>query len=234
MVNKSGNSATIPPPGPRGRGEGRGSRPRDVVSGTSKWEDHYARRARAEKWLARSVYKLEEIDRKHHVLRTGGRILDLGCYPGSWSQYAIQKVGPKGEVVGVDLKQPERLRSGNFRFILADVLSLDIEGLFGQIGYRDAVISDLAPKTTGVAVADVSRSLELAEKALLIGLRVLRPGGGFLCKIFEGQGAGELRKKVSPHFRKMRIIRPSAVKKASREIYLLGQGLADRAPGGLD
>ena len=189
------------------------------MSGTNPWEDHYTRRARNEKWLARSVYKLEEIDRKHHLIRPGGRILDLGCYPGSWSQYAILKAGPKGEVVGVDLQRPERLQSGNFRFIQADVLSLDIEGLFGEIGSRDAVISDLAPKTTGVAVADVSRSLELAGRALAIGLRVLRLKGNFLCKIFEGEGAEELRKKVSSHFRQMRIVRPSAVgRRAGRSI----------------
>jgi 23S rRNA (uridine2552-2'-O)-methyltransferase len=204
----------------------------EIMSKTNPWEDHYTRRARSEKWLARSVYKLEEIDRKHHLVRSGGRILDLGCYPGSWSQYGILKAGPKGDVVGVDLQKPERLQAQNFRFIQADVLSLDIEWLLGEIGSRDLVISDLAPRTTGVAVADVSRSLELAGRGLAIALGMLREKGHFLCKIFEGGGAEELRGEISAHFRQMRIVRPSAVRKASREVYLLGLGRVDEPPGG--
>ena len=90
----------------------------------NRWEDHYARRARQEKWLARSVYKLEEIDRKFGLLRPGQRLLDLGCYPGSWSQYCTRRVGPKGDVVGLDLKAPEKFSAPNFRFIQADVLDL--------------------------------------------------------------------------------------------------------------
>ena len=73
-----------------------------------RWDDHYARRARDEKWLARSVYKLKEIDRRFKLIRQGYRLLDLGCYPGSWSQYCIKRIGPKGEVVGMDLKSPDR------------------------------------------------------------------------------------------------------------------------------
>jgi 23S rRNA (uridine2552-2'-O)-methyltransferase len=198
-----------------------------AMSKTNKWEDHYTRRARQENWLARSVYKLEEIDRKYKLIRPGGRILDLGCYPGSWSQYCIRKAVPNGEVVGVDLREPERLRSKAFRFIKADVLTLDTEWLVGEIGRRDVVISDLAPSTSGIAVADVSRSLELAWKALAIALSVLRKKGHFLCKVFEGEGAQDLRREVSSRFDQMRIIRPSAVRKASREMYFLGLAMDD-------
>jgi len=197
------------------------------MSKSNKWEDHYTRRARQEKWLARSVYKLEEIDRKYKLIRQGGRILDLGCYPGSWSQYCISKAAPGGEVVGVDLREPENLRSEGFRFIKADVLSLDIEWLFGEIGRRDVVLSDLAPSTSGIAVADVSRSLELARRALAIGLSVLRKKGHFLCKVFEGEGAQDLRREISSRFDQMRIVRPSAVRKASREMYFLGLSMVD-------
>jgi 23S rRNA (uridine2552-2'-O)-methyltransferase len=197
------------------------------MSKSPKWEDHYTRRARQEKWLARSVYKLEEIDRKYRLIRPGGRILDLGCYPGSWTQYCIRKAGAAGQVVGVDLHEPEDLKSAHFRFIKADVLSLDIEWLLGEIGSRDAVISDLAPSTTGIAVADVTRSLELARRALAIALAVLRKKGHFLCKVFEGEGTQDLRREVSSHFEQMKIIRPSAVRKASREMYFLGLTLVD-------
>jgi 23S rRNA (uridine2552-2'-O)-methyltransferase len=191
------------------------------MSTTNRWEDHYTRRARQEKWLARSVYKLEEIDRKHKLIRSGSRVLDLGCYPGSWTQYCIRKAGRAGEVVGVDLQEPD-LKSVNFRFIKADVLSLDIEWLHREIGARDAVISDLAPSTTGIAVADVSRSLELARRGLVIALSVLRSKGHFLCKVFEGEGTSDLRREISSRFDHFRIIRPSAVRKASREMYFLG------------
>jgi 23S rRNA (uridine2552-2'-O)-methyltransferase len=198
------------------------------------WEDHYARRARQEKWLARSVYKLEEIDRRFGLLRSGQRLLDLGCYPGSWSQYCCRRVGPKGEVVGLDLKAPERFSAPHFRFILADVLDLDIQWLAGQVGPRDAVISDLAPRTSGIAVSDVSRSLELAGKALAIALALLKPKGRFLCKLFEGEGILPFRKEISSRFEESRIVRPAAVRKASREVYLLGQGLVKGEPRNIE
>ncbi len=107
-----------------------------------RWEDHFTRRARDEKWLARSVYKLEEVDRRYKLIRQGHRLLDLGCYPGSWSQYSIKRVGPEGEVVGIDLKEPDRFSAPNFRFLKADVLSLDVEWLAKEVGPRDIVISD--------------------------------------------------------------------------------------------
>jgi 23S rRNA (uridine2552-2'-O)-methyltransferase len=188
----------------------------------NRWEDHYARRARRENWLARSVYKLEEIDRRFGLLRPGERLLDLGCYPGSWSQYCIRRLGPRGDVVGVDLKRPEGFSAPNFRFIRADVLSLDIQWLGREVGPRDAVISDLAPQTTGIAVSDVSRSLELAGRALDIALALLRGKGKFLCKVFEGEGIEPFRREIASRFEQLRIIRPAAVRKASREVYLLG------------
>ena len=191
------------------------------------WEDHFTRRARDEKWLARSVYKLEEIDRRCKLILTGHRILDLGCYPGSWSQYCTRKVGPQGEVVGVDLKRPGRFAAPNFKFIEADVLNLDIEGLKKQISPRNVVISDLAPQTSGIHVVDTSRSMDLARKALVIALGLLQKRGHFLCKVFEGEDIKELRIEMSRHFKEVRTVRPAAVRKASREVYLLGLRLLE-------
>ncbi|MBW1912804.1 MAG: RlmE family RNA methyltransferase [Deltaproteobacteria bacterium] len=188
------------------------------------WKDHYTDRAREEKWLARSVYKLEEIDRKHRLIRSSCRLLDLGCYPGSWSQYCIKKVGGTGEVMGVDLKKPDRFSASNFRFIEADILTLDIQWLARKAGKRDAVISDLAPRTSGIRVADASRSLELTERAFEIALAVLKRNGHFLCKIFEGEDLKDFRNRSSSHFKQVQLIRPAAVRKRSREVYLLGSG----------
>jgi len=137
-----------------------------------KWKDHYSNRAREEKWLARSVYKLEEIDRKHGIIRRGFRVLDLGCYPGSWSQYCLKKVGKWGEVVGLDIKAPDRIFAENFRFIKTDILTLEPAWLTREVGKTDAVISDLAPNTTGISLVDTSQSLDLAAKALEIALAV--------------------------------------------------------------
>jgi 23S rRNA (uridine2552-2'-O)-methyltransferase len=188
---------------------------------TNTWEDHYTRRAREERWLARSVYKLEEIDRKGHLLHAGDRVLDLGCYPGSWSQYSVAKVGPRGEVVGVDLKKPDRFSSPRFRFIQADMLTLDVEWLRTQVGTREVVMSDLAPATSGIRVTDTSRSLELAHRALEVALAVLGKGGHFLCKVFEGPDVKAFRRELAGHFARVQTLRPSAVRKTSKEIYLL-------------
>ena len=190
----------------------------------NRWDDHYARQARDQKWLARSVFKLQEIDTRFRIIAPGARLLDLGCYPGSWSQYGVQRVGPKGEVVGIDLKPPRRFSSPNFRFIEADVLLLEVARLKDEIGARDVVLSDLAPRTTGIRLADESRSLELAERALEIALALLKKNGHFLCKVFEGEGLKAFRDGAARYFRKMRTVRPSAVRKGSREVYIVGSG----------
>ena len=186
------------------------------------WEDHYTRRARSEKWLARSVYKLEEIDKKFKLIRHGHRVLDLGCSPGSWSQYCLKKIGPQGDVAGVDLEGPAPLSAPNFRFIEGDVLELAPKWLAKEIGPRDLVISDMAPRTTGIKVADTSRSLELGNRALEIALIVLKKEGHLLCKVFQGEDQETFKKKFGHYFDQMRFIRPSAVRKKSKEIYLLG------------
>jgi 23S rRNA (uridine2552-2'-O)-methyltransferase len=188
----------------------------------SSWEDSYARRAKKEKWLARSVYKLMEMDKKYKLIRQDDRLLDLGCFPGSWSQYATKQVGPKGNVVGVDLKKPDHLSAPNFRFIEADIFTVKVQWLLSEIGIRDGVISDLAPMTTGVRVVDTSRSIELAEGALKVAKAVLKERGYFICKVFAGEDLTTYRKTLSGYFKQVRSFRPSAVRRGSRETYLLG------------
>jgi len=199
----------------------------------NRWEDHYARRARGEKRLARSVYKLKDIDRKYHLFSRGHRVLDLGCYPGSWSQYSIERVGPKGVVTGVDLREPGGLQAQNFHFIKVDVLQLDKEMLVREIGPIDVVISDLAPQTTGVKIVDNSRSMELARKALNISTVTLKREGHFLCKIFEGEDQKIFRDEFSQYFNQTRSLRPSAVRKGSRELYLLGLRFTKQSVDGI-
>ncbi len=190
----------------------------------NKWDDHYARRARDEKWAARSVYKLSEIDKKFRLIRRGKRLLDLGCYPGSWSQYGLKKVGEKGRVIGIDLSRPDQISSPNFKFVLADVLLLDLGVLEQDIGTVDVVMSDLAPKTTGVKAADVSRQMALARRTKEIAHRVLKKKGRLLCKIFEGEDLRDFKNEVAQEFEAVRLYRSQATRKRSKEVYLLGIG----------
>lgn len=192
----------------------------------SRWDDHYARLAKSEKWLARSVYKLQEIDRRFKLFRKGNRVLDLGCSPGSWVQYALQRTG--GEVVGLDVTPPAPSLGRRFRFVEADVLQIDPVDLVGQIGSFDVLISDLAPKTTGIRITDAARSLELAQRASEIAFAVLKAKGHFVCKIFEGGEEGAFRSEISASFRRVRLFRPAAVRKGSREIYMVSLNLLRR------
>jgi len=195
---------------------------RQNIYGMNRWADYYTKKAKEQNWLARSVFKLQEIDKKTKLIRTAANVLDLGCYPGSWSQYSLKKVGKKGRVIGIDILEPDRLSSENFYFIKADVLKLDTEKLKQEIGIQDVVLSDMAPKTTGIVITDVARSLELAYKALEIALSVLRSGGNFLCKVFEGSGFEQFKKEVSLSFKKTRLIRPVSTRKKSREVFIVG------------
>ena len=199
-----------------------------MVARQGKWQDHYTRRAKAEKWLARSVYKLEEIDRRFKLIRPRDHLLDLGCYPGSWSQYSCAKVGSKGNVVGIDLKEPKLAACTHFRFIKADIFAVDPAELRSEIGPRQVVISDLAPQTTGVGMADAARSLQLASKAYLIALGLLERDGRFLCKAFESGDLNGLRRDLSEHFDQVKTAKPKAVRKRSREVYLIAQGFVHR------
>ncbi|MGD9158739.1 MAG: RlmE family RNA methyltransferase [Desulfobacteraceae bacterium] len=186
------------------------------------WNDHYTKKAKEEKWLARSVYKLEEIDKKQRLIKNGDHVMDLGCYPGSWSQYVIKKVGKNGEVIGIDLLIPQKISAPNFTFIKGDILNLETEQLLKDAGEIDLLLSDMAPKTTGNKLTDCARSLELAKKALEIAIVLLKKNRHFLCKVFEGEDFKEFKDQAIKYFEQVRLIRPPAVRKRSREIYLLG------------
>jgi len=188
----------------------------------NRWDDHYARQARDEKWRARSVYKLEEIDNKFKIIKKGHQLLDLGCYPGSWSQYAIKKVGIRGEVVGIDLRKPAPFLSPKLKFFQADVSTLEINRLRQEIGPVDVVMSDLAPQTTGIRLTDAWRSMELAKKAAEIAFALLRKKGHFICKVFEGEDLKAFKAESSVQFKQLRLFRPKATRKGSREVYLIG------------
>ena len=189
----------------------------------TRWQpqDHYFRRAKKEGFLARSVYKLEEVDRRVRLLKPGQRVLDLGCHPGSWLQYCARVVGKRGLVVGVDTRTISMELPPHVHFIQADVLELLPADLYHISEKFDVVLSDLAPATTGIRSVDSSRSFVLFERALMLADDLLPPGGHFLGKIFQGSGFDDMVQELRSKFSKVKGIKPRATRGQSKELYLV-------------
>ena len=181
-------------------------------------QDAFGKRARREGHAARSVYKLEEIDRRCQLIRRGDRVLDLGAAPGSWSQYTAKKIGPGGFLLAIDLQPIELAFPPHVEVREGDARELDPETLEPF----DVVISDMAPKTSGTRSGDQFRSYELFMSALQSARALCKPGGKFVGKIFQGPDIEEARAAVKRAFRKARTLRPEAVRKESYEVFLVG------------
>ncbi len=194
------------------------------VSKRNKWEDHYSRKAKKERFPARSVYKLKEIQNKHRLIKKGDKVLDLGCAPGSWLLYSAQLTGAGGVVVGIDLKEVPVKIPDHARVIQGDILSVDSEPIIELGRGFNVVLSDMAPSTTGNKHVDNARSYNLCQAALSISRDVLLPGGSFVCKIFQGEDFNEFSDSTKKLFKSCRIFKPLSSKKASREIYIIGLG----------
>jgi 23S rRNA (uridine2552-2'-O)-methyltransferase len=182
--------------------------------------------AKAQGFPARSVFKLEEIDRRTKLLRPGMRVLDLGAAPGSWSQYAAQRVGPSGRVLAMDLQPLRTALPPQATFIQGDALTLTNEDLALHAPY-DVVVSDMAPNTTGNRMADQAKSFELFMRALAVGGSLVKPGGAFVAKIFMGEDFPAARAAVRELFESERLIRPEGTRSVSYEIFVIGQGKKD-------
>lgn len=191
---------------------------------TQRPQDSFGRRARGEGYAARSVYKLQEIDRRLRLFRRGQRVLDLGAAPGSWTQYAAERVGREGRVLGLDQHSARVELPPQAEFRKLDVLELESDELGGPASF-DVVISDMAPATSGQRHADQYRSYELYLRALEIASAVLVPGGTLVGKIFQGQEFQQAREATAARFGKVRIIKPEASRKESYEVFLIGLDL---------
>ena len=187
--------------------------------------DAFFRKARGAGFAARSVYKLAEIDRKLRLLRAGDRVLDLGCRPGSWLQYALKVVGPHGAVVGID-RDPLQQSIPGARVLHGDIFATPDAELLGPLAAFDVVLSDMAPNTTGVRATDQARSAALVEEALARAERLLAPGGAFVAKIFQGPDLEAIRKRMAGRFSDVRMVKPEGSRAQSIEIYLAGKGFA--------
>jgi 23S rRNA (uridine2552-2'-O)-methyltransferase len=183
------------------------------------------RRARSEGFAARSVYKLEEIDKRLRLLRPGQRVLDLGCRPGSWLQYATRVVGSHGAVVGID-RHPLPQPVPGARVLVGDIYATTDEELLGPLAAFDLVLSDMAPDTTGIRGTDQARSAALVEEALGRAERLLAPAGAFVAKIFQGPDVEKLRKRMATRFYEVKLVKPEGSRAQSTELYLVGKGFA--------
>lgn len=188
-------------------------------------KDHFFRKAKSENYAARSIYKLEEIQKKHRLLKPRDVVLDLGASPGSWSQFASKVVGAEGRVIGIDLK-PIDVKVPNAEFLQGDVLKWDWPAFLDQRGVSafDVVISDMAPSTTGIKFTDQARSTELCEMALTIAEKYLKPNGHFVCKLFHSDDFRDLKTRIQTNFRSFEAAKPQSTRAQSKEIFLIGLG----------
>lgn len=187
--------------------------------------DYYAQKARSESYLARSVYKLQEIDHKFSLLRKSMNVLDLGASPGSWSQFASETVGDKGIVVGIDLT-PIPLVLPNARFFELDIYAPNLKDILASEGLPaiyDIILSDMAPKTTGIRNTDQARSVALCEMALWVAQQYLKTGGHFVCKMFDNGESHAFKLQLKDQFEKVDILRPKSTRKESKEIFFIAK-----------
>lgn len=186
--------------------------------------DHYTQKAKAAGYAARSVFKLDEIARRTTVIPRSGAVLDLGCFPGSWSRWLIEQ---GLHVVGVDLQAPA-LEGGTF--LAASVYDVTAEALAEALGGpARLVVSDMAPNTTGNRFGDHVRQIALADRALELAVALGAAGSGFVVKVFDGQDAHAYTQRVRSHYAEVRRIKPDATRERSVEFFLVATGLQARS-----
>ena len=189
------------------------------------FEDEFVLRAQKEGYRSRAIYKLIEIQQKDHILKPGMTVIDLGAAPGGWTEYAVKQLGRQGRMIALDLLPMEpvagvEIIQGDFR---EDAVLQQLLDLMGGAG-ADLVISDMAPNISGMEVVDIPRAYYLAELALDLARQVLKPGGGLLVKLFQGEGFDAYQKDLKQDFKRVVMRKPKASRARSREIYALATG----------
>jgi 23S rRNA (uridine2552-2'-O)-methyltransferase len=188
------------------------------------FDDPYVKKAQAEGYRSRAVYKLKEIDEKEHLLRPGMSVVDLGAAPGGWTQYVSQKIGKTGDIFALDILPMDDLPgviqiTGDF----CEQQVLDKLNEYIPEGGVDLVLSDMAPNMSGNAAIDIPKAMNLAELAFEFSDHTLKPGGALLMKVFHGEGFDELLIQARKQFKKVVIRKPSASRSRSRETYMLAK-----------
>ena len=207
----------------------------DAQSGVrvKKYRDHYFKKAKQENYPARSVYKLQEIDKKFKLLRPGIKVVDLGASPGSWSLYAAERVGPGGRVLAADLNPANAQFPPQVTFLQADVFEPGeaFAAALAAMGPVHVVLSDMAPKTTGVKFTDQARSLGLAEQALALARQCLIQDGNMVIKVFMGPDVKAFVESMQGLFRVVKNVKPQSSRSESKETFLVGLGFRPEPDG---
>jgi len=185
--------------------------------------DQYFRKAKAQGYLARSAYKLLEINERKRLFGPGARVLDLGCAPGAWLQVAAEIAGSRGVIVGIDLKEIRETIAPNVHALRGDVYKTDPGALLAPAGGSfDAVLSDMAPDTTGHG--DHFLSVRLCRRVIEILPSLLKPGGNLVMKVFEGEEYPALLRETGVLFDQAKGFKPKASRDISREMYVVAHG----------
>ena len=195
-------------------------------------DDPYVQRAQREGYRSRACYKLLELQERDRLLRPGMTVVDLGSAPGGWSQVAAALVGDRGRVVASDILPMDSL--AGVTFIPGDFTEDAVfDAICAELGGKgaDLVLSDMAPNMSGLAAVDQPRAMLLAELALDLALRMLRPGGAFACKVFQGEGFEALLADARAGFERVQTRKPAASRPRSREVYLVATGAIENAAG---
>ncbi|MBN2306386.1 RlmE family RNA methyltransferase [Candidatus Peregrinibacteria bacterium] len=187
-------------------------------------QDRYFKKARDAGYRARSAFKLQAIDEKYDLLRSGMQVLDLGAAPGSFLQYISKKIGEKGLAIGIDLQKIRDLSLRNVKTYEGDVFDDELYKKIVQengLNKFDLITSDLAPNTTGISFMDGGASLNLSHKVLEVAKKLLKKGGGVVIKILPGFNEGDLFGELRKNFVQVKKYRPQAIRKSSRESYII-------------
>ncbi len=188
-------------------------------------KDHYYKKAKEQGLASRAVFKLEELDQKFKLLKQGDKVLDLGCAPGGWLQYASKKIGAGGRAVGIDLLPIQAQFSQNVMILQGDATQEEmqkicIENLKGE---ADLIVSDMSPNLSGIKFKDNYESYLLALSVLKVCQKILKKGGSMALKIFPGDELPDFRKKLQENFEEIKTYIPKATRKGSSEVYLISQ-----------
>jgi 23S rRNA (uridine2552-2'-O)-methyltransferase len=194
--------------------------------GRFKVKDHYFKKAKSENYLARSVYKLEEIDQRYKILRKNDHVLDLGYHPGSWLQYILNKVGSAGSATGIDIRP---LNTGmanipNLKLFVKDINDVTSLSDLDATDAFDVVTSDMAPNTTGVKSVDQLRSLNLVEMVFYNLPKFLKKGGHVVVKVFDSNDAQMFLKEQKKLFEEFHFLKPKSTRSVSKEFFVIGRG----------
>lgn len=195
--------------------------------------DHYYKRAKHEGYRSRAAYKLLELQQRYRLMRQGDTVVDLGASPGGWLQVAARLVGQNGKVVGVDMQPIQPLNERNIIFVEGDITSSEMHRKIRELIGRpvDCVLSDLAPKLSGIRDADMARSLELNQTALKIAAELLRPDGALLIKSFMSNDLHSFTAALKRYFSSVQRTKPEATRQGSSEFYFYAKGFSGETGG---